>query len=282
MNVAVLHLEREALVRSWPNGKEDAKACRAGVGRINAAWRDFPRQRTELSRRPSKEDLILCRNRLGGFARSQDGLTFKAAHCPASPTYSLQAHQTCRSCSSLLSSNVLLKMPVPVPLLAPNMKLNKSKYPPVECHQLPPSLSSKRSNPTHTRHNEATRCSLDGPSRSRPDISERGRLSGSSAVMHPTAAHAPSRVQTQTHLARHHHRPLPGTVPLPPAPFAYTPVEWNWEAEHRDRKHESKADSALHGAQPFQVDRRVLKELVRERTRADVGRITFLSSGACF
>jgi len=178
-------------------------------------------------------------------------------------------------------------MPVPVPLLVPDMKLNKSKYAPGECQHLPPSLSSKRSHPTHSRHNEATRSSLDGPSRSRSDISERGpRPSGSSTIMHPPAAHASSRVQSQTHLARRHHTavppPLQGTVPLPPPSSAYTPIAWDWQAEHRDRKLESKADSALHGTQPFQVDRRVLKEVVRERARVDVARITFLSSGACF
>ncbi|KAF9220763.1 hypothetical protein BS17DRAFT_713562 [Gyrodon lividus] len=73
---------------------------------------------------------------------------------------------------------------------------------------------------------------------------------------------------------------LPGTVPLAPLPSAsYTPVEWDWDTEHEDRRREAKADFALHGAQPFQVDRRVLKDVVREKTNCEVGRITFLSSG---
>jgi hypothetical protein len=57
------------------------------------------------------------------------------------------------------------------------------------------------------------------------------------------------------------------------------PVEWDWDVEHADRELERKADAALHGATPFQVDRRVLKDVVRENMDVDVGRITFLSSG---
>lgn len=83
------------------------------------------------------------------------------------------------------------------------------------------------------------------------------------------------RLQTQARRST-----LPGTVPLPPPPAAYTRIDWDWEAEHRDHQCESKADSTPHGAQPFRVDRRALKELVRERACADVARITFLSSGA--
>jgi hypothetical protein len=57
------------------------------------------------------------------------------------------------------------------------------------------------------------------------------------------------------------------------------PLEWDWEVEHADRKREAKADAALHGAIPFQVDRKILKDVVRERMGVDVGRIAFLSSG---
>ncbi|KAF8662777.1 hypothetical protein AX14_007012 [Amanita brunnescens Koide BX004] len=57
------------------------------------------------------------------------------------------------------------------------------------------------------------------------------------------------------------------------------PLEWDWEVEHADRKCEAKADAALHGAIPFQVDRKILKDVVRENMGADVGRIAFLSSG---
>ncbi|KIJ63793.1 hypothetical protein HYDPIDRAFT_112752 [Hydnomerulius pinastri MD-312] len=73
---------------------------------------------------------------------------------------------------------------------------------------------------------------------------------------------------------------LPGTVPLAPLrSTSYLPVQWDWDIEHEDRKREAKADAGLHGAQPFQVDRRVLKDVVREKTHSEVGRITFLSSG---
>lgn len=57
------------------------------------------------------------------------------------------------------------------------------------------------------------------------------------------------------------------------------PLEWDWEVEHADRKREAKADAALHGAIPFQVDRKILKDVVREKMGVDVGRIAFLSSG---
>ena len=57
------------------------------------------------------------------------------------------------------------------------------------------------------------------------------------------------------------------------------PLQWSWEIEHADRKKERKADAALHGATPFEVDRRVLKDIVREKMGVDVGLITFLSAG---
>ena len=56
-------------------------------------------------------------------------------------------------------------------------------------------------------------------------------------------------------------------------------LEWDWDIEHADRELERKADAAFHGTIPFQVDRRVLKDVVRENMGVDVGRITFLSSG---
>ena len=57
------------------------------------------------------------------------------------------------------------------------------------------------------------------------------------------------------------------------------PLEWDWEYEQTDRKLEARADAALHGAIPFQVDRKVLKDVVREKMGVDVGRISFLMSG---
>ncbi|KAI0037222.1 hypothetical protein K488DRAFT_39445 [Vararia minispora EC-137] len=56
-------------------------------------------------------------------------------------------------------------------------------------------------------------------------------------------------------------------------------VEWSWELEHEDRKREAKEDSTIHGAQPFLVDRKLLKDVVKENLETDVGRIRFLSSG---
>ncbi|KAG6909010.1 hypothetical protein DXG01_002396 [Tephrocybe rancida] len=57
------------------------------------------------------------------------------------------------------------------------------------------------------------------------------------------------------------------------------PLQWSWEIEHADRKREATADAAAHGSTPFQVDRRVLKDVVRENKGVDVGRIEFLSAG---
>jgi hypothetical protein len=56
---------------------------------------------------------------------------------------------------------------------------------------------------------------------------------------------------------------------------------WDWDIEHEDRKRERKADSdaTLRGAAPFEVDRRVLKDVVRENVSVEVGRIKFLSAG---
>ena len=48
-----------------------------------------------------------------------------------------------------------------------------------------------------------------------------------------------------------------------------------WETEHTDRKKDRKTDAALHGATPFEVDRRVLKDIVHEKMGVDAGRITF-------
>ncbi|EGO03333.1 hypothetical protein SERLA73DRAFT_101409 [Serpula lacrymans var. lacrymans S7.3] len=69
--------------------------------------------------------------------------------------------------------------------------------------------------------------------------------------------------------------------PFSPAPASTSKIAvvWDWDVEHDDRKREARADAALHGAQPFQVDRRLLKDVVREKMGTDVGRITFLSAG---
>ncbi|KAJ8502027.1 hypothetical protein ONZ45_g11918 [Pleurotus djamor] len=70
--------------------------------------------------------------------------------------------------------------------------------------------------------------------------------------------------------------------PIPSASSAgrsQPPLEWDWAIEHEDRRKESKADATVNGFAPFQVDRRVLKDVVKEKMGVDVGRITFLSSG---
>jgi hypothetical protein len=54
---------------------------------------------------------------------------------------------------------------------------------------------------------------------------------------------------------------------------------WDWDVEHEDRRRERKADTTLRGAAPFEVDRRVLKDVVREKMGVEVGRIKFLSAG---
>ncbi|KAJ7773833.1 hypothetical protein B0H16DRAFT_1450648 [Mycena metata] len=60
---------------------------------------------------------------------------------------------------------------------------------------------------------------------------------------------------------------------------AAPPLEWDWDIEHADRKREAQADAALHGATPFEVDRRVLKDVVMEHMKTPVARIVFLSAG---
>ncbi|KAI0305262.1 hypothetical protein B0F90DRAFT_1702927 [Multifurca ochricompacta] len=56
-------------------------------------------------------------------------------------------------------------------------------------------------------------------------------------------------------------------------------INWDWDLEHADRKREVKADSAVHGVQPFLVDRNILRDVIREKLDCRVGRITFLNSG---
>ena len=58
------------------------------------------------------------------------------------------------------------------------------------------------------------------------------------------------------------------------------PLSWSWELEHADRKKEAQADAAVHGAPPFQVDRKLLKDIVQEKMQKEVVRIEFLGAGA--
>ncbi|KAF7324118.1 hypothetical protein MKEN_00634200 [Mycena kentingensis (nom. inval.)] len=66
------------------------------------------------------------------------------------------------------------------------------------------------------------------------------------------------------------HNGVTGSVP---------PLEWDWDIEHADRKRETQADKEQHGALPFEVDRRVLKDVVLEHMKKPVARIVFLSAG---
>ncbi|KAF7349426.1 hypothetical protein MSAN_01732500 [Mycena sanguinolenta] len=62
-------------------------------------------------------------------------------------------------------------------------------------------------------------------------------------------------------------------------PSVPTALEWDWEIEHEDREREAQADAALHGAMPFEVDRRILRDVVMEHMKTPVARIVFLSAG---
>jgi len=57
------------------------------------------------------------------------------------------------------------------------------------------------------------------------------------------------------------------------------PLVWDWTIEHEDRKRERKADAAFHHSTPFEVDRKILKDVVREKMGVEAGRIQFLSAG---
>ncbi|KAG6884926.1 hypothetical protein C0993_007190 [Termitomyces sp. T159_Od127] len=76
-----------------------------------------------------------------------------------------------------------------------------------------------------------------------------------------------------------HEVPLIPNADLSPTELRLEPLQWSWEIEHADRKREAKADAAADGAAPFPVDRKVLKDVVREHRGIDVGRIEFLSAG---
>ncbi|OJT01718.1 hypothetical protein TRAPUB_7774 [Trametes pubescens] len=65
----------------------------------------------------------------------------------------------------------------------------------------------------------------------------------------------------------------------PPAPVQKPHLVWDWDIEHADRQAERKADAAVHGAIPFEVDRKLLKDIVKERMGADVARIKYLGAG---
>jgi hypothetical protein len=69
------------------------------------------------------------------------------------------------------------------------------------------------------------------------------------------------------------------TPPNGITPSTQSQLIWSWPIEHEDRQKERNADAASHNARPFEVDRKILKDVVRERMGVDVGRIRFMSAG---
>ncbi len=61
-----------------------------------------------------------------------------------------------------------------------------------------------------------------------------------------------------------------------------TTLTWDWPLEHADRKKEARADAAAHDTPPFQVDRKLLKDIVHEKMATEVARITYLGAGTCY
>jgi hypothetical protein len=68
------------------------------------------------------------------------------------------------------------------------------------------------------------------------------------------------------------------------------PLEWDWAEEHADRARERASDAAKArladsadalALPPFDVDRRVLRDVVAEHMRAPVARIRFIGAGKC-
>ncbi|THH32577.1 hypothetical protein EUX98_g1626 [Antrodiella citrinella] len=56
-------------------------------------------------------------------------------------------------------------------------------------------------------------------------------------------------------------------------------LQWDWDIEHQDRRREAKADAVVHNTQPFQVDRKLLKDIVHEKMGTEVARVQFLGAG---
>jgi hypothetical protein len=76
----------------------------------------------------------------------------------------------------------------------------------------------------------------------------------------------------------------------PELPVGSGPVVWDWAVEHADRAREKQADAARakhHGSRAgagidhdvFDVDRKIMKDLVAEKMGEEVGRIVFVGSG---
>ncbi|KAL7284120.1 hypothetical protein ACG7TL_001401 [Trametes sanguinea] len=86
-----------------------------------------------------------------------------------------------------------------------------------------------------------------------------------------------SRSENTIHPAPRHNPPAQSMHP--PEPAEKPRLVWDWDIEHADRQEERKADAAVHGAIPFEVDRKLLKDIVQERMGAEVARIKFLGAG---
>lgn len=69
------------------------------------------------------------------------------------------------------------------------------------------------------------------------------------------------------------------TPPNGITPITQPQLVWSWPIEHEDRQKERNADAASHHTRPFEVDRKILKDVVRENMGVDVGRIAFMSAG---
>ncbi|TFY76329.1 hypothetical protein EWM64_g7681, partial [Hericium alpestre] len=97
-------------------------------------------------------------------------------------------------------------------------------------------------------------------------------IQGRSAMPHDGEA-LPNGIASR---ASKHSLVSPNMIPTGDGPTA---LEWDWDIEHADRKREAKADAAIHGAAPFLVDRKLLKDVVREKMDCEVGRISFIGAG---
>ena len=99
-------------------------------------------------------------------------------------------------------------------------------------------------------------------------------------------AKTPVSTTTSSASATGSHPTMITTAPL-------SPMIWSWTREHADRRREREADEGLHGRHgathyiygshsvPFEVDRRLLRDSVREKMGEEVGGIEFLSAGVC-
>ena len=69
-----------------------------------------------------------------------------------------------------------------------------------------------------------------------------------------------------------------GTTPIAGGNFPASYFKWDPEREAEDREREAKANAD----HPFDIDRRVLRDVVGQKMGAEVARIQFLSSGLYF